>query len=87
MGGSPPGPSSAGLTGRACPYPTCHTWGHADISVTTLIPGRWALIPAHGTPLTSQDGTTDTASGGEYRPQLEADTAALEGLARPQDGG
>lgn len=62
--------------------PTCHAWPHADISVSSLIPGRWAFIPTHGrTPLTSSDGTVVTASGGEYCPQLEVDAARIDRLA------
>jgi hypothetical protein len=68
--------------------PTCHEWDGADLSVSSLIPGRWAFIPKHGrTPLTSEDGTVDTASGGEYCPQLEADAAALDRLARRRGAG
>src|SRR5271156_2859412 len=30
----------------------CHAWGHTDLSVSGLIPRRWAFIPKHGrTPL------------------------------------
>jgi hypothetical protein len=66
----------------------CHAWGHADISVSSLIPGRWAFIPAHGrTPLTSEDGTVDTAAGGEYCRRMKADNAFIDRLARRQDGG
>jgi len=68
--------------------PACHTWPHADLSVTTLIPGRWAFIPRHGrTPLTSEDGTIDTASGGEYCPHLEADAVRTDRLARNKPHG
>jgi len=68
--------------------PTCHAWGHADLSASSLIPGRWAFIPKHGrTPLTSQDGTIGTAAGGEYCPELAAHTAVIDWLARRQQGG
>jgi hypothetical protein len=68
--------------------PICHAWGHTDLSVSSLIPGQWAFIPAHGrTPITSQNGTADTASGGEYCLQMETDNAAIDRLARMQDGG
>ena len=63
--------------------PTCHGWGHADISVSSLIPDRWAFIPTHGrTPLTSRDGTIGTASGGEYCPEMDADNAAIDRIAK-----
>ena|ERR1700678_228335 len=68
--------------------PTCHAWGHADLTVSSLIPGQWAFLPQHGrTPLTSQDGTADTASGGEYCQQMEADNAVIGRIGRLQDGG
>ena len=67
--------------------PTCHAWDHADLSVSSLILGRWAFIPKHGrTPLTSHDGTADTASGGEYCPKMKFDNAAINRLGRRQDG-
>lgn len=68
--------------------PTCHAWGHADLSVSAVIPGRWAFIPQHGrTPLTSQDGTIDTASGGEYCPEMKAANAIIDRIARRLAGG
>jgi hypothetical protein len=68
--------------------PTCHAWDRADLSASSLIPGKWAFIPKHGrTPLTSQDGTIDTASGGEYCPELEAHSFVIDWLARLRDGG
>ena len=67
--------------------PTCHAWDHADLSVSALIPGRWAFIPQHGrTPLTSQDGTAGTASGGDYCPKMKFDNAVIRRLGE-QDGG
>jgi hypothetical protein len=70
---------------RACH--TCHTWNGADLIVSALIPGQWAFIPKHGrTPLTSQDGTANTASGGEYCPQMEIDSAFIGRLTRRHDG-
>lgn len=57
----------------------CHTWPRADFQFTDLwVPGAWAFLPKHGrTPLTSEDGTIATASGGEYCPQLKADNAII----------
>jgi hypothetical protein len=67
--------------------PICHAWGHADLSVSSLIPDEWAFILVHGrTPLVSQDGTA-TASGGEYCPRMEAGNAAIDRLAGLQDDG
>jgi hypothetical protein len=61
---------------------TCHAWGHTDLAVSALIPGRWAFIPRHGrTPITSKDGTTAAATGGEHCPQTEADNAIISRLA------
>jgi len=68
--------------------PTCHAWDRADVSVSSPIPGRWAFMPKHGrTPITSRDGTIDTASGGEYCPRMELDNAVIDRLGRRQDGG
>lgn len=65
----------------ACP--TCHAWDRADLSVSSLIPGRWAFIPTHGRTTLSLDGTTRTASGGEYScPQMKVDAAVIDQLSR-----
>lgn len=66
---------------------TCHTWRKTDLSVSSLIPGRWAFIPKHGqTPLTSQDRTIGTASGGEYCPKMKFDNAVINQLGGQDDG-
>ena len=60
----------------------CHSWHHADVGISSLIPGRWAFIVQHGrTPITSRDGTYLTATGGEYCPRMEADNAVIARLA------
>jgi hypothetical protein len=62
---------------------TCHTWAHADFQFSDLLlPGVWAFSPKHGrTPITSQDGTIETAAGGEYCPQMKIDNAVILRLA------